>query len=465
MKKINNDFTIKAISPIDGRYSSQINEEINNINSEYGLIKKRLFVEIEWLLFLASLPGIKNKFSINKVEKNFIKNIYSKFSTKDALKIKSIEEKINHDVKSIEYYLIEKFNSNKSLKNKKELIHFCATSEDINNISYALMFKENKILLIKELNKLIKEINFLVKKYSNTPMLSRTHGQKASPTTFGKEMKVFSSRLKKQMENIDKRKIYAKMNGAVGNYNAHNFVLPNIKWDQETKKFLKKIGLYQNEYTTQIENHDWLAESLNDIIIISGILLDFSKDIWIYIMLDYIKQKNISSEVGSSTMPHKVNPINFENAEGNLEILIGICQTVSKKIISSRLQRDLSDSTVLRNIGLIFAYFHISVTSIQKGMKKIDLNLDKINYDIDSSWEILAEPIQTIMRYYKIPNSYDLIKKATRGKPIDQNSLIKIIENSGLDNIAKEKLLKLKPRDYIGLAKKLALKKYNYELL
>ena len=459
MKKINNDFTIKAISPIDGRYSSQINEEINNINSEYGLIKKRLFVEIEWLLFLASLPGIKNKFSINKVEKNFIKNIYSKFSTKDALKIKSIEEKINHDVKSIEYYLIEKFDSNKSLKNKKELIHFCATSEDINNISYALMFKENKILLIKELNKLIKEINFLVKKYSNTPMLSRTHGQKASPTTFGKEMKVFSSRLKKQMENIDKRKIYAKMNGAVGNYNAHNFVLPNIKWDQETKKFLKKIGLYQNEYTTQIENHDWLAESLNDIIIISGILLDFSKDIWIYIMLDYIKQKNISSEVGSSTMPHKVNPINFENAEGNLEILIGICQTVSKKIISSRLQRDLSDSTVLRNIGLIFAYYHISVTSIQKGMKKIDLNLDKINYDIDSSWEILAEPIQTIMRYYKIPNSYDLIKKATRGKPIDQNSLIKIIENSGLDNIAKEKLLKLKPRDYIGLAKKLALKK------
>ena len=459
MKKINNDFTIKAISPIDGRYSSQINEEINNINSEYGLIKKRLFVEIEWLLFLASLPGIKNKFSINKVEKNFIKNIYSKFSTKDALKIKSIEEKINHDVKSIEYYLIEKFNSNKSLKNKKELIHFCATSEDINNISYALMFKENKILLIKELNKLIKEINFLVEKYSNTPMLSRTHGQKASPTTFGKEMKVFSSRLKKQMENIDKRKIYAKMNGAVGNYNAHNFVLPNIKWDQETKKFLKKIGLYQNEYTTQIENHDWLAESLNDIIIISGILLDFSKDIWFYIMLDYIKQKNISSEVGSSTMPHKVNPINFENAEGNLEILIGICQTVSKKIISSRLQRDLSDSTVLRNIGLIFAYYHISVTSIQKGMRKIDLNLDKINYDIDSSWEILAEPIQTIMRYYKIPNSYDLIKKATRGKPIDQNSLIKIIENSGLDNTAKEKLLKLKPRDYIGLAKKLALKK------
>lgn len=459
MKKINNDFTIKAISPIDGRYSSQINKEINNINSEYGLIKKRLFVEIEWLLFLASLPGIKNKFSINKVEKNFIKNIYSKFSTKDALKIKSIEEKINHDVKSIEYYLIEKFDSNKSLRNKKELIHFCATSEDINNISYALMFKENKILLIKELNKLIKEINFLVKKYSNTPMLSRTHGQKASPTTFGKEMKVFSSRLKKQMENLDKRKIYAKMNGAVGNYNAHNFVLPNIKWDQETKKFLKKIGLYQNEYTTQIENHDWLAESLNDIIIISGILLDFSKDIWIYIMLDYIKQKNIASEVGSSTMPHKVNPINFENAEGNLEILIGICQTVSKKIISSRLQRDLSDSTVLRNIGLIFAYYHISVTSIQKGMRKIDLNLDKINYDIDSSWEILAEPIQTIMRYYKIPNSYDLIKKATRGKPIDQNSLIKIIENSGLDNIAKEKLLKLKPRDYIGLAKKLALKK------
>jgi len=459
MKKINNDFTIKAISPIDGRYSLQINEEINNINSEYGLIKKRLFVEIEWLLFLASLPSLKNKFSINRTEKNFIKNIYIKFSIKDALKIKKIEKKINHDVKSIEYYLIEKFNSTKSLKNKKELIHFCATSEDINNISYALMFNENKILLIKELDKLIKEINFLAKKYSNTPMLSRTHGQKASPTTFGKEMKVFSSRLKKQMENIDKRKIYAKMNGAVGNYNAHNFVLPNIKWDQETKKFLKKIGLYQNEYTTQIENHDWLAESLNDIIIISGILLDFSKDIWIYIMLDYIKQKNISSEVGSSTMPHKVNPINFENAEGNLEILIGICQTVCKKLISSRLQRDLSDSTVLRNIGLIFAYFHISATSIQKGMKKIDLNLDKINYDIDSSWEVLAEPIQTIMRYYKIPNSYDLIKKATRGKPIDQNSLIKIIENSGLDNIAKEKLLKLKPRDYIGLARKLALKK------
>ena len=276
-------------------------------------------------------------------------------------------------------------------------------------------------------------------------MLSRTHGQKATPTTFGKELKVFSSRINKQAQFMMKREVFAKMNGAVGNYNAHHFVLPEIKWDIETKRYLKDLDLSQNEYTTQIENHDWLSESLNDINMISNILLDFSKDIWMYIMLDYIKQKNIKSEVGSSAMPHKVNPINFENAEGNLEVTSALAQSIGKKILSSRLQRDLTDSTVLRNLGVIYAHFYISIQSLIKGMNKIDINLDKINDEINESWEILAEPIQTIMRYYNIENSYDIIKKATRGKSIDEETIKIIINNCDLDKQVKLKLLKLKP--------------------
>ena len=374
MTNKNNEFSIKAISPIDGRYSSQIDQEINNINSEFGLIKKRLYVEIKWFIFLSSLKPIKKKFSLNKSEKDYLLKINKNFGIKDALKIKDIEKITNHDVKSVEYFLKDKFDKHKTLKNKKELIHFCATSEDINNISYALMFNESRDILLKKLNDLCKIIKKYEIKYADTSMLSRTHGQKASPTTFGKELKVFTSRIDKQSLFMKKRSVFAKMNGAVGNYNAHHFVLPEIKWDVETKKFLKSIGLEQNQFTTQIENHDWLSESLNDITMISNILLDFSKDMWIYIMLDYIKQKNIKSEVGSSTMPHKVNPINFENAEGNLEITVALSQSISKKLMSSRLQRDLTDSTVLRNLGVIYAHFYISISSLIKGMNKIDIN-------------------------------------------------------------------------------------------
>ena len=258
---------------------------------------------------------------------------------------------------------------------------------------------------------------------------------------------------------MKKRSVFAKMNGAVGNYNAHHFVLPEIKWDIETNKFLKSIGLKQNKFTTQIENHDWLAESLNDITMISNILLDFSKDMWTYIMLDYIKQKNIKSEVGSSTMPHKVNPINFENAEGNLEITTALSQSISKKLMSSRLQRDLTDSTVLRNLGVVYAHFYISISSLIKGMNKIDINILKINEDLNMSWEVLAEPIMTVMRYHNVDNSYDIIKQATRGKEINQDIIKDIINKSDLNNTIKNKLLKLEPKDYIGLAKKLTTKK------
>ena len=455
----NNEFTLKAISPIDGRYSSQIDKEINDINSEYGLIQKRLHVEIKWFIFLSSQNPIKKKFGLNKSEVDYLSKIDKNFSVKDAIEIKNIEKTTNHDVKSVEYFLKNKFDKHKSLKNKKELIHFCATSEDINNISYALMYKETRKILIKKLSDLQNIINKYEIKYANTQMLSRTHGQKATPTTFGKELKVFSSRLDKQVLFMSKRKIYAKMNGAVGNYNAHHFVLPEIKWDKETKKFLKTLDLTQNEQTTQIENHDWLAESLNDITMISNILSDFSKDIWIYIMLDYIKQKNIKSEVGSSTMPHKVNPINFENAEGNLEITTALSQSISKRLMSSRLQRDLTDSTVLRNLGVIYSHFYISITSLIKGMKKIDINIKKIDEDLNKSWEILAEPIQTIMRYHNVENSYDVIKDATRGKDITQETIKEIIDKCDLSDSIKNKLLKLKPSDYIGLAKKLTLKK------
>jgi len=459
MANKNNDFSLKAISPIDGRYSSQIDQEIKDINSEYGLIKNRLYVEIKWFIFLLTLAPIKKRFNINKSEKEYLESINENFNIKDAKEIKNIEKTINHDVKSVEYFLKNKFSKHKTLKNKTELIHFCATSEDINNISYALMYKDTKKILLNKLNDLLKIIKRKETKYANTPMLSRTHGQKASPTTFGKELKVFSSRITKQKKLITQRKVFAKINGAVGNYNAHYFVLPEIKWEIETKKFLKSIGLEQNEYTTQIENHDWLSESLNDIDMISNILLDFSKDIWLYIMLDYIKQKNIKSEVGSSTMPHKVNPINFENAEGNLEITSSLCRSISKKLLSSRLQRDLTDSTVLRNLGVIYSHFYISLLSLIKGMNKIDINLNKINADLDNSWEILAEPIQTVMRYHNIKNSYEIIKDATRGKSLNKESIVSIINNCDLDNKIKKKLLQLKPRDYIGLAKKLTLKK------
>jgi len=458
MANKNIEHSLKAISPIDGRYASQIDAELNNINSEYGLIKKRLFVEIKWFIFLTKIKLIKNKFNLNKSEKDYLLNIEKNFSTKDAIKIKEIENITNHDVKSIEYFLQSKFDKHKTLKNKKELIHFCATSEDINNISYALMHEETKKILLKKLDELQKIIKNKQKRFASTPMLSRTHGQKASPTTFGKELKVFTARIDKQVKIIKGRKAFAKMNGAVGNYNAHTFVLPNIKWNIETSKFLKEIGLSQNEYTTQIENHDWLAESLNDISLVSSILLDFSKDIWMYIMLDYIKQKSVKSEVGSSTMPHKINPINFENAEGNLEITISLAQAISRKLTSSRLQRDLTDSTVLRNLGVIYSHYYISLVSLIKGMKKIDINTKKINEELDNSWEILAEPIQTVMRYYNVDNSYNILKNATRGKNIDKNILDEIINNCNLEKSVKNKLLKLKPRDYIGIAKNITLK-------
>tara|TARA_B100000035_G_scaffold251822_1_gene220993 strand:- start:466 stop:1848 length:1383 start_codon:yes stop_codon:yes gene_type:complete len=459
MTNKNPEYSLKAISPIDGRYASQIDNELNEINSEYGLMKKRLFVEIKWFIHLTTIKAINNKFSLNKSEKKYLLDIEKNFNIKDAIKIKKIEEVTNHDVKSIEYYLQKKFDEHKTLKHKKELIHFCATSEDINNISYALMHEETKKILLKKLLELQKIIKLNQKKFANTAMLSRTHGQKASPTTFGKELKVFTARIDKQISCMERRKAYAKINGAVGNYNAHVFVLPNVTWDIETKKFLKTIGLSQNEYTTQIENHDWLAESLNDISLVSCILLDFSKDIWMYIMLDYIKQKSIKSEVGSSTMPHKVNPINFENAEGNLEITISLAQSISKKLTSSRLQRDLTDSTVLRNLGVIYSHYYISLTSLIKGMKKIDINRKKINEELDNSWEILAEPIQTVMRYYNIKNSYDILKNATRGRIINKEIIHKIINSCDLDNTVKNKLLNLKPSDYIGIAEKLTLKK------
>ena len=427
MANKNLEYSLKAISPIDGRYASQIDNELNEINSEYGLIKKRLFVEIKWFIHLTTIKAINNKFSLNKSEKKYLLDIEKKFNIKDAIKIKKIEEVTNHDVKSIEYYLQKKFDEHKTLKHKKELIHFCATSEDINNISYALMHEETKKILLKKLLELQKIIKFNQKKFANTAMLSRTHGQKASPTTFGKELKVFTARIDKQIDHMERRKAYAKINGAVGNYNAHVFVLPNVAWDKETKKFLKTIGLSQNEYTTQIENHDWLAESLNDISLVSCILLDFSKDIWMYIMLDYIKQKSINSEVGSSTMPHKVNPINFENAEGNLEITISLAQAISKKLTSSRLQRDLTDSTVLRNLGVIYSHYYISLTSLIKGMKKIDINRKKINEELDNSWEILAEPIQTVMRYYNIKNSYDILKMQQEEESLTGKLYIKLL--------------------------------------
>ena len=446
---------LTSISPIDGRYSAKTGP-LKRIFSEYGLIKYRLLVEVRWLEAMSKNSQISEVPEFSLKSKNVLSNIVDNFSLEDAKVIKGIEKTTNHDVKAVEYFLKEKVSSTPELQNVNEFIHFACTSEDINNLSYALMLEDGRQVLLDEMRKTLNLITDLAKDNADVAMLSRTHGQIASPTTLGKEMANFSYRLMRQIDQLEEVKIMGKFNGAVGNFNAHISAYPDLDWPNISKNFIESLGINYAPYSSQIETHDYIAEYFHALNRFNTILIDFCRDIWGYISLGYFTQKTIEGEVGSSTMPHKVNPIDFENAEGNLGLAIAIGDHFAAKLPISRWQRDLTDSTVLRNLGVSCAHCLISYASISKGISKLEVNQDKLIDDLNKAWEVLAEPIQTVMRRYGVKNPYEKLKSLTRGKKIDAKILADFIDSLDIPEDAKEELRKLTPMNYIGDAIKLA---------
>ena len=446
-------FEHNNISPLDSRYAEKI-VPIREAFSEKALIKTRFVIEINWLLFLCN--KIPNDFpKLSKISINKILKFRDSFSDKDVLKIKKIESVTNHDVKAIEYFIANFFKKDKQLKKYINLIHYGLTSEDINSLSYAIMIKKGAkdyLRYIQNLNKIIKTLS---RKWKSIPLLSRTHGQAASPTTIGKELKVFEARIDREINTFKNIKPLAKFSGATGNY--HTFELTNnkIDWSTMTSKFIRSFGVNQNPLTTQIESHDWIAEMSHSIIRINNISTDLCQDMWIYISNNIFKLKLNKNEVGSSTMPHKVNPIDFENAEGNFGISNSLNIFFADKLTKSRLQRDLSDSTVLRNIGLSFGYSYLATSSLIKGMSKVEPNKNFIINELDDNWEVLTEAVQTIMRYEGISDAYEQLKNLSRGNKLDKNSYIQFVKTLEISNSSKTKLLNLTPSKYIGLSKKL----------
>jgi adenylosuccinate lyase len=442
---------IYSISPIDGRYAEKV-KELQQYFSEYALIKYRIFVELEFLKSLASEPEIPELTNFNNIEIAFIDSIYNDFSESDANRVKEIEKTTNHDIKAVEYFLKEKLQNHIS-PTALEFIHFSCTSEDINNLAYALMIRDGvQESLLPLLQELTQTIHSKAIAWKNIAMLSRTHGQTASPTTLGKEFWVFSERLSRQLQILESQEYLGKINGATGNFNAHLIAYPDMNWKEFSKKFIEKINLTANFATTQIEPHDFLAEIFHSFSRINNILIDASRDNWSYISLGYFKQKLKSGEIGSSTMPHKVNPIDFENAEGNFGLANSLFSHFASKLPISRWQRDLTDSTVLRNMGIAFSWSIIGYKNMMKGIGKLEIQQEKINQDLDNSWEILAEPIQTVMRKYSIEKPYEKLKELTRGNTINKESIHIFIKTLDIPNTEKEKLLELEPKSYIGLA-------------
>lgn len=447
--------TLKSISPLDGRYATKLSE-LENHFSEFALIKSRVLVEINWLIFMSKSKGIKFVPPLQKNKENALNKLVEDFSLQDAEKIKKIEAKTNHDVKAVELFIGKKLDELK-LSSYKEFVHLFCTSEDINNLSYNLMLKGYLENEFKEINSfLLKDLKSKSKKWAKLPMMSFTHGQSASPTTLGKEIANFHERIKFHLNILSPIKPSGKFNGAVGNYNAHFIASKKINWQLISEKFVKSLGLSWSKYSTQIELKDEMVTIISTIENLNNVLLDLSKDCWLYISKGYLKQLVVAGEVGSSTMPHKVNPIDFENAEGNLTLSNGLLPAIREKLQVSRLQRDLSDSTTLRNMGSGFAYSYLAYKSLLKGLSKIDPNKEKIKKDLENSWEVLAEPLQTIMRKNKIADSYNLIKKISRGKPFDKKIYLAIIANLDINEEDKAKLFQLTPLKYIGLADKLA---------
>ena len=444
-----------AISPIDGRYADKANE-LRPIFSEYGLIRSRVQVEVHWLKALAAQPEISEVPTLSASAHDVLDSIINQFSETDAERIKTIERTTNHDVKAIEYFLKECIHDNKELQNVNEFIHFACTSEDINNLSYALMLKEGREVLLAHIDACITAIRDIAISTATQPMLSRTHGQSATPTTTGKEFANVVARLQRQRDQLTQISLLGKINGAVGNYNAHQVAYPEVDWPEFSETFVTSLGLSWNPYTIQIEPHDYIAEFFHAVSRFNTILLDFDRDIWSYISLGYFKQKTIAGEVGSSTMPHKVNPIDFENSEGNLGLANAIFSHLAEKLPVSRWQRDLTDSTVLRNIGVGVAHTLIAIQATLKGISKLQINPDTINHDLNNNWEVLAEPIQTVMRRYQIDKPYEKLKELTRGHKIGQQEIQQFIMKLDIPQHAKESLLTLTPHNYIGYASSLA---------
>lgn len=446
---------ITAISPLDGRYESKV-QELRAIFSEYGLMRFRVQVELTWLKMLAACPQIKEvpEFSAEAIA--FIDNIIENFSIEDAEDIKRREAVTNHDVKAVEYFLKDKTSTNEEIAKVKEFIHFACTSEDINNNSHALMLKTAREEVILPLcDKLIAEITRLAHEYVNLPLLARTHGQPASPTTLGKEMANVAYRLRRQRKQIAEVEILGKINGAVGNYNAHYSAYPEVDWPSLAKNFEESLGLTWNPFTTQIEPHDYIAELFNAIERFNTIVLDFDRDIWGYISYGTFTQKTIAGEIGSSTMPHKVNPIDFENSEGNLGLANAIFAHLANKLPVSRFQRDLTDSTVLRNLGVACGYSILAWKSTLKGISKLQANEAHVRDELNHNWEVLAEPYQTVMRRYGIANPYEKLKELTRGREVNKETMLAFIDTLEIPEEAKENLRKLTPETYIGIADKI----------
>lgn len=444
--------SLTAISPIDGRYRNKV-EELSDYFSEFALIRYRVIVEIRWLQQLAAHPQIGEAPTISQAGNAVLEGIISGFTLDDALRVKEIEATTNHDVKAVEYFLKEKVLSHPDLAKQMEFVHFACTSEDINNLSYALMLRDGRDkAMVPLMEKIISVLRQLAHDHATQPQLSRTHGQTASPTTVGKEIANVVHRLERQLTQFRNNEILGKINGAVGNYNAHLSAYPDIDWQHNAQQFVENLGLTWNPYTTQIEPHDYIAELFAALCRFNTILIDLDRDIWGYISLGYFKQRTIAGEVGSSTMPHKVNPIDFENSEGNLGIANAVMQHMAEKLPISRWQRDLTDSTVLRNIGVGFAHSVIAYHACLKGLSKLSVNAEALLADLDSSWEVLAEPIQTVMRRYNVDQPYEKLKALTRGQKIDQQVLNAFVESLDIPEEGKALLRQLRPENYIGNA-------------
>ena len=444
--------SLRALSPADGRYADKVNS-LRDIFSEYGLIRFRVLVEVRWLQCLADEPDIAELGPPSSVMKDVLNNIVDDFSLDDAERVKKIEATTNHDVKAVEYFIREKLGDGPETQSLKDFLHFSCTSEDINNLSYALMLRSARSdVLNVQMRELRNKLKALARDHADLPMLSRTHGQTASPTTLGKEFANVVARLariEKQFANVE---ILGKFNGAVGNYNAHLIAYPDADWKAISHRFIESLGLTPNPHTTQIEPHDWTAEYCHALVRYNTVLIDFARDVWGYISLGYFKQRVAKDEVGSSTMPHKVNPIDFENAEGNLGMANALLSHFAEKLPISRWQRDLTDSTVQRNLGVAAAYLLIAIQSLRKGVGKLQVNEEAIKADVSQAWEVLAEAVQTVMRRYGIPNPYEKLKALTRGQAVTKDILLEFVQTLDIPDAEKERLLKLTPETYIGLA-------------
>ena len=448
--------TLRALSPADGRYADKVNS-LRDIHSEFGLIRYRVLVEVRWLQWLADNPDIGELSPPSSVMKDVLNDIVDEFSLDDAERVKAIEATTNHDVKAVEYFIREKLGDGPETQPLKDFLHFGCTSEDINNLSYALMLRaarsEGLVPVMRDLRNKIKN---MAREYAGMAMLSRTHGQTASPTTLGKELANVAARLERTEKAFGAVPVLGKFNGAVGNYNAHVIAYPDLDWPAISHGFIESLGLEPNPYTTQIEPHDWTAEYCHALIRYNTILLDLCRDLWSYISLGYFRQRVTDNEVGSSTMPHKVNPIDFENAEGNLGLANALLAHLAEKLPVSRWQRDLTDSTVQRNFGMALAYVVIALKAALKGLNKLQVDPARIAEDIDDAWEVMAEPIQTVMRRYAVPEAYEKLKALTRGQAITREALHEFIRQLDIPEAEKDRLAAMTPAMYVGLASVLA---------